>query len=604
MVVGGAGTGAGEARALSGGGGGAGRSSHSAGAAPRLPEEERLQRRTKWVIFPGSPALRAWDMLMLLNLLQLSVILPVQIGVAANYLVATNLGWAIFEIATNTIFFFDTWLVFFRAYHDDVGKLVFDQRTIAIGYLRGAFVPNLLAVMPTTLPFVILTRLYPPDFVLDPTGSDANAIYAWVVLIKVLDLLKFLRFRRVSRILEDSEMVARVRNSVNSQVLSLWYFLVLIFFTSHWFACIWCFVAFCETNSFGRALYKQPNWISNWYNLSYNTNGTNAYVPPRPGGINPIGWDRYFDRYVLSWLFASQTLTSVGYGNILPYTAAEWWVACVLVLLSGLMWAFLIGSTVAVAAALLSETQEYRERLDEANVLIRHMGGGAKASPEDAELARQIREYLKLKRLRAAFVPPPSSDSAIAECYPVLASLPDDMRRRACLRLCCGVFLGVPYLRALEHDAQLSCALACRVKAFAPGVRLEIVGEDLNTRGIYHFATGCAVLRRRGPKAGGARRDPHRLMHAYVKGMSLGRFACLSSCAPDDVVLSFLVFSEVIFVPQRAVLDALARSPDAWASSARWNLLGEALLRKARQPGGLHGAPGDAARPLRTTVQP
>ncbi|MCX7050405.1 MAG: NAD(P)H-quinone oxidoreductase, partial [Proteobacteria bacterium] len=55
-----------------------------------------------------------------------------------------------------------------------------------------------------------------------------------------------------------------------------------------------------------------------------------------------------------------------------------------------------------------------------------------------AELARQIREYLKLKRLRAAFVPPPSSDSAIAECYPVLASLPDDMRRRACLRLCCG----------------------------------------------------------------------------------------------------------------------------------------------------------------------
>jgi hypothetical protein len=594
----GAGDGAGEgptrsARAVSGGGAGALVSSHSAAAAPARPEDQRLQQRTKWVLYPGSRAMHVWDGLMLLNLLQLSVVLPVQIGVAANYLVAVSLGWAIFEIVTNAIFFVDTWLVFFRAYYNEHGQLVFDQRTIALAYLRSSFVPNLLAVMPTTLPFVILTRVYPPTFVVDPTGADAHALYAWVMVIKVLDLLKFLRFRRVSRILEDSEVVAHVRNSVNSQVLSLWYFLVLIFFTSHWMACSWCFVAFLETNSFGLNLYRTPNWIGNWYNMSYNSNFTDARVPPRPGGLNPIGWDRYFDRYVLSWMFAAQTLTSVGYGNILPYTAAEWWVACVLVLLSGLMWAFLIGSTVAIAAALMSETQEYRERLDDANALIRRLGDGAAgkaASPEDAELARHIREFLKLKRLRAAFVPPPSSDSAIAECYPVLASLPAQMRLRACLRLCGGAFHSVPYLRALEHDAQLSCAASCRVMAFAAGVRLDIMGADPLTRGIYYVATGAAVLRRRSGHKG-----PRRLMHAYVKGMSLGRFACLSSVPSDDVTITFLTFSEVIFVPQRAVLDALARSPDAWRSSARWNLLGEALLRKAREPGGLFGPGGDTS---------
>lgn len=87
-----------------------------------------------------------------------------------------------------------------------------------------------------------------------------------------------------------------------------------------------------------------------------------------------------------SWMVAEQTLSSVGYGNMLPYTAAEWWVACVLVLMSSLLWAFLIGSTV-------------------------------RSPPRSCPRRR-------------------SWTTPTCECYPVHASLPAEMRPRACLRLC------------------------------------------------------------------------------------------------------------------------------------------------------------------------
>jgi hypothetical protein len=38
-----------------------------------------------------------------------------------------------------------------------------------------------------------------------------------------------------------------------------------------------------------------------------------------------------------------QTLTSIGYGNVMPFTAAEWWISTSAMLLAGILWAYVIG---------------------------------------------------------------------------------------------------------------------------------------------------------------------------------------------------------------------------------------------------------------------
>jgi hypothetical protein len=229
-------------------------------------------------------------------------------------------------------------------------------------------------------------------------------------------------------------------------------------------------------------------------------------------------------------MVAEQTLSSVGYGNMLPYTAAEWWVACVLVLMSGLMWAFLLAAPCGRRRAHIQDAGAGRRQLASATPCTRRC------------------------RLRCA--PAPACASAAK------------------------AFHGVPYLRALEHDAQLSCAASCRVMAFAAGVRLDILGADPLTRGVSSVATGAALLRRRsGHKEGAPCRGPRRPMHAYVKGMSLGTLGALAASLvrSHDVVLTLLTLSDSSSSWRRsAVLAALARRPDAWRA-----------LRAARR-----GAPG------------
>lgn len=64
--------------------------------------------------------------------------------------------------------------------------------------------------------------------------------------------------------------------------------------------------------TFGSALGREVNWISNWYDGSFIE-----------GGINPIGWENHIDRYGLSLFWSIQSLTSIGYGNIAPVTRLE-----------------------------------------------------------------------------------------------------------------------------------------------------------------------------------------------------------------------------------------------------------------------------------------
>lgn len=107
---------------------------------------------------------------------------------------------------------------------------------------------------------------------------------------------------------------------------------------SHWIACIWGLIAFQEAGGLGDQALLDPNklnWIQNWHGSSYVE-----------GGLNPIGWENSIPRYWLCLFWSIQSITSIGYGNIVPVTTIEYGFANALMLLCGIFWAYIIGNLV------------------------------------------------------------------------------------------------------------------------------------------------------------------------------------------------------------------------------------------------------------------
>jgi hypothetical protein len=324
---------------------------------------------------------------------------------------------------------------------------------------------------------------------------------------------------------------------------------------SHWFACLWALVAFVEAGRFTEeALESTPNWIWNWYD-SNNIQG----------GLNPIGWFQDTDRYILSLFWAVQTITSIGYGNIVPVTSTEWFVACILMLLSGIMWAYIIGGLVGVTAAMNARSEIYRERMDQANAMIKEFGAGEvlKGSDPDVRAVEDLRDLEhRIKNYiynQYAMSNHNACISDLSQTFPVLETLSPDLQRLSALMVFKDDLETVPYLssRFLSIEARSEVAMECVFLEFAAGEVVDIekgVG-DLG-RGIFVFRKGLGLLRN----------------HFSLPGMPCGDRKVLVEDGHPAVKsnLFFLSFAKVVFIPRKAVLAAFVKNPTAWKECARW----------------------------------
>ncbi|GBG31764.1 Flap endonuclease 1 [Hondaea fermentalgiana] len=540
-------------------------------------------RKPKWIVYPSNKIIRTWDGIMLLNLFILSFTLPYQIGVSGGYYLLVNNVWLAINLVMNTIFFIDTFLYFFRSFHDANGHLLLDLKEIQRRYLRGMFVLNLISCFPSTVVFSAYGRN-----VGDGTNR-ADIRQEWIILLKIIEMLKFARLARASTILNTSELVASVRVHVKSSYLQLLWFVFVLALVSHWLACFWVFIALAQAGGFGDALAETDNWIS-------------AYVDQNAGstGLDPIGWQNSFDRYVLALFWSIQTLTSIGYGTLSPYTPLEWWVASILMLLAGICWAYVVGSTVTIASSLNAEHEAFRTRMDAANTLIAQFPARASVAPAQAVqdhdsiagdktsvqpnsgtdhdhrvLAERIRDYIRIKNLRGNGGKD-SAQSTMEEAFSILGALPPELRRSSALMLVDSSIRCVPYMRLVTHSTLLSVADACEFLDFSPGESMRLHADAEDTRGLFVLRLGTAIHAEYSQEKG--RISAIRML---TTGSVIGAGQVLLEqghpALVDLVSVGFLTFTEMVFVPRHIVLLALDRSLGAWKQSARWLYLREAL---------------------------
>lgn len=354
-------------------------------------------------INPNSDYMKCWDLVVVLCLVFTAFATPVEIAFLKpeyDFLYFLN---RIVDLA----FIKDMVLQFFLQVKRNTKQgtvWLKSRRQIAKVYLKTWFFPDLISV----LPYDDFT-----NFIVDDTsdGSNLSAKIKIVRVVRVLRLFKLLRILKASRVLMRWE----TRISLRYVTIYLIRFTVLIIVACHWMACVWGFFGMLEGTNLecrdhllstdprlnehpGRKYFFKGDEIGEPYNprLWNGQSWVVAFASGRAAGTttNPCDAGTI---YIASIYWAVMTMTSIGYGDILPATLTEFIVCSICMMVSSILWAYIISVACGVMMTMDPEQTEFEQRMDAFNALA-----------EDQSLPQHIRyrgrEYIREERYHERYL--------------------------------------------------------------------------------------------------------------------------------------------------------------------------------------------------------
>ncbi|XP_043484502.1 potassium voltage-gated channel subfamily H member 6 isoform X10 [Leptopilina heterotoma] len=291
----------------------------------------------KWTVLHYSPFKAVWDWIILLLVMYTAIFTPY---VAAFLLAESDYSKikskkygedpiVIIDLIVDVTFIVDILINFRTTFVNSNDEVVSHPGKIAVHYLKGWFVIDLVAAIPFDL------LLF---------GSDTDETTTLIGLLKTARLLRLVRVAR--KIDRYSEYGAAV-------LLLLMATFALI---AHWMACIWYAIGNAERPS----LKSKVGWLdilANDTHQFYNHNNT--------------GGPSIKSRYITALYFTFSSLTSVGFGNVAPNTDAEKIFTIIVMLIGSLMYASIFGNVSAIIQRLYSGTARYHTQMLRVREFIR-----------------------------------------------------------------------------------------------------------------------------------------------------------------------------------------------------------------------------------------
>jgi len=210
----------------------------------------------------------------------------------------------------DVIFAFDIILNFISAYYDPMNGLITDFKTIGITYVKGWFWIDVIAVLP-------LDSMTKHVFSGYNTGTRVNKLLRLLRFPRLYRLFKILRLFKMLKLFSTSPTFNKFlkKFSMNIGIIKMLKFVVNIFFLNHFVGCLWFFI--CRLDD-----YDPETWVAK-HNL-----------------VDAGAWTQY----VASFYWASQTLTTVGFGDIAPGTPVERIIAILWMIVGVGVYSFTIGN--------------------------------------------------------------------------------------------------------------------------------------------------------------------------------------------------------------------------------------------------------------------
>eukprot|EP00397_Hematodinium_sp_SG-2012_P014144 GEMP01014374.1.p1 GENE.GEMP01014374.1~~GEMP01014374.1.p1 ORF type:complete len:495 (+),score=49.57 GEMP01014374.1:725-2209(+) len=255
--------------------------------------------------------------------------------------------------------------------------------------------------------------------------------------------------------------------SITHANLSLGKFLVAIIVCGHWFGCLWAMVGMSMqgpsyTNPYLELVELPSNGHINWIQVF-------CQCPTCEVDCNTCKTCLvdHFGIYSAALHFSVMTLTSIGYGDIVPTYKEERVVGCLLMLFSGVLWAYIIGSACGVIANMDKHEQTFKQTIDDLNYMVR-----------DKQLPTEVRHRLRLYFYQTKDVVRRGSYKEI------INQLSPSLQGEVALLVNKSLVQKIWYLKEASEHMLVGFAQALDARVFAQG---ELFGE---TRVLYILSRG------------------------------------------------------------------------------------------------------------------
>ena len=326
-------------------------------------EEVTTSHKGGFALHPHASLRKSWDLSTLLVLVYLSISLPFRIAFG----VEQTKGWEVTDSMIDTLFFIDILLNCITGFYTADGELVMGNKAILQRYSKGWFWLDLIA----TLPWDEMVSTSDGDSGGDDeSGGSVDAAAGTRALqgLKLLRLVRLLRLLRLKRIMSRSSLWVNMRYSVRS----ISKFFVFLLVVAHWLACFWFMIANLEG-------FSEDAWTSK------------SAPPGEDYALGTLG-----TRYVVSVYWAITTMTTIGYGDIVPNTNEERLFCIVCMLMGSATYAYGITQIVNLLANLDVAEIRYRRQMDELNEYM-----DLRSLPH--ALRSRVREYYEFKKHHSGY---------------------------------------------------------------------------------------------------------------------------------------------------------------------------------------------------------
>jgi len=288
-------------------------------------KEKRIENPHYFIMLHDNDFRVSWDIFMLTLLGYVLLVAPFRLGF--DYSAEGTIYY--FELCIDFCFILDILIQFRTSYISDEGKPVLEWKKIAWRYFKGFFLIDVVSSIPW-------------DLFLKPDQNDAATSARFLKTVRLVKISKLGRIGKLKKFFVSFQEYY----PMDSETVHVYSALGTLFLTSHFLACLWAFA--------GRYGTSDDLFASNSWQARYGI----LFADSRLGRN---------DEYLYALYWAVTSITTVGYGDVVPKTQLEMISATVAMMVGVSFYGFLT----AVLTAYFLSTDPQLEIVNQSMKMLR-----------------------------------------------------------------------------------------------------------------------------------------------------------------------------------------------------------------------------------------